>query len=85
MKQSMEIPIVDELRAVLDASPTGDMAYLVSTHSTPYTGESFGNWFSDVVNAVGLPSIPLHRLRKRFAAEQAEAQSTTKEIMALGG
>ena len=83
--QHMEIPIFDELRAVLDASPTGDMTYLVSSHGTPYTRESFGNWFGDAVRAAGLSGISLHGLRKRFAADQAESQSTTKEIMALGG
>jgi integrase len=81
----MQIPIFDELRAVLDASPTGDMTYLVTAHGRPYTRESFGNWFGDAVRAAGLSGISLHGLRKRFAADQAESQSTTKEIMALGG
>ncbi len=81
----MQIPIFDELRAVLDASPTGDMTYLVTAHGRPYTRESFGNWFGDAVRAAGVLGISPHGLRQRFAADQAESPRTTKEIIALGG
>ena len=82
----MEIPIPDELRAVLDASPTGDMTYLVSERGRPFaTAASFGGFFRRAVREAGMSGISAHGLRKSFAAKQAEEESTTKEIMALGG
>jgi len=38
----LALPIVPELRPIIDASPTGDLAFLVSDRGTPYTPESFG-------------------------------------------
>jgi integrase len=83
---NMEIPIPDELRAVLDASPTGDMTYLVSERGRPFaTSASLGGFFRRAVRKAGLSGVSAHGLRKSFAAKQAEEESTTKEIMALGG
>ena len=82
----METPIFDELRAILDASPTGDMTYLVTEFGKPFrSGNSFATWFAKAVKRAGLSGISGHGLRKTFAAKQAEDESTTMEIMALGG
>ena len=83
--QHMQIPIFDELRAVLDVSPTGDMTYLVTEYGKPFTANGFGNWFRDAIVPTGLTGVSAHGFRKAFAAKQAEASSTTKEIAALGG
>jgi len=82
----MEIPIPDDLRVVLDASPTGDMTYMTTQYGRPFSSAaSFGNYFSAAVRKAGMSGISAHGLRKAFAAIEAEAASTTKEIMALGG
>ena len=82
----MEIPIFDELRAIPDGSPTGDMTYLVSERGRPFaTSASLGGFFRRAVRKAGLSGVSAHGLRKSFAAKQAEEESTTKEIMALGG
>ena len=82
----MEIPIFDKLRAILDASPTGDMTYLVTEFGKPFrSGNSFATWFAKAVKRAGLSGISGHGLRKTFAATQAEEASTTNEIAALGG
>ena len=84
--QPMEIPIFDELRTILDASPTGDMTYLVTEFGEPFkSGNSFATWFAKAVKRAGLSGISGHGLRKTFAATQAEEASTTNEIAALGG
>ena len=84
--QHMQIPIFDELRKIIDASPTGDLTYLVTQYGRPFkTAESFGTWFAKSVKRAGLSGISAHGLRKTFASKQAENESTTNEIAALGG
>ena len=84
--QPMETPIFDELRTILDASPTADMTYLVSERGRPFASSaSLGGFFRRAVRKAGLSGVSSHGLRKSSAAEQTEAQSTTKEIMTLGG
>ena len=67
----MQIPIFDELRAVLDASPTGDMTSLVTEYGKPFTANGFGNWFRDTIVATGLTGVSAHGLRKTFDAVAA--------------
>jgi hypothetical protein len=64
----MKIPIFRELRAVIDASETGDLTCLVidrpyggkqKRYSGPYTVDEFGNLFRDAVTAARLGGIPL--------------------------
>ena len=82
----MQIPIFDELRKILDASPTGDLTYLVTQDDRPFkNAESLGTWFAKSVKRAGLSGISAHGLRKKFASKQAENESTTNEIAALGG
>ena len=92
--QHMRIPIFPELREVIDASETGDLHYLVTDgpyagtqrgYKQPFTADGFGNFFRDAVRAAGLDGISPHGLRKAFAAQQAEQESSTSEIAALGG
>ncbi|MFC7552636.1 tyrosine-type recombinase/integrase [Pseudoroseomonas wenyumeiae] len=41
----LELPIVPELQLILEASPVGELAFLVSERGTPFTAETFGNRF----------------------------------------
>ncbi len=90
----MRIPIFPELREVMDASETGDLTYLFTDgpytgkqrgYNQPFTAKGFGNFFRASVRAAGLDEISAHGLRKAFAAQQAEQESSTSEIAALGG
>ena len=40
---TVEIPIIPALQQVIDASPTGDMTYLVTERGPPFTANGFGN------------------------------------------
>jgi len=40
-------PVLPPLATSIAATKTGDLIYLVSTLGTPYTKESFGNWFRE--------------------------------------
>jgi hypothetical protein len=50
---ALTLPIIPELRRILDASQaagiTGDMTYLVTEYGKPFTSAGFGNKVSDVV------------------------------------
>ncbi|MEQ8445761.1 MAG: tyrosine-type recombinase/integrase [Pelagibacterium sp.] len=81
---SLEIPIRPELRKVLDASPTGDMVYLVTEQGKPFTFNGFGNWFRDRCVEAAVPGRA-HGLRKAAATRLANAGATAHEIMAITG
>jgi integrase len=81
----LEIPIRPELRASIDASPTGDIVYLVNEFGNPFTANGFGNWFRKRCDEAGLPNCTAHGLRKAAAARLADAGATAHEIMAITG
>ena len=69
---------------MIDASPTGDLTFLVTGTGTPYTVWGFGNWFRDRCVEAGVPGRA-HGLRKAGAATAAENGATTKQLMAIFG
>lgn len=81
----LEIPIVPELRRILDATKTGDMAFLVNEQGRPFSNAGFGNRFRKWCDAAGLPHCSVHGLRKAAAARLAELGATEFEIMAITG
>lgn len=81
----LEIPIVPELGRIIDASPTGDMTFLVTAFNKPFTSNGFGNWFRDRCDEAGLPQCSAHGLRKAQAARLAELGCTDREIMSWTG
>ncbi len=81
----LQIPIIDELRHVLDASPTGDLIYITGATGQPLKPNSLGNSFRDWCNAAGLPNCSLHGLRKAAAARLAELGCSEFEIMSITG
>jgi len=80
----LEIPIRPELRAILDASPLGDMVYLVTEFRKPFTANGFGNWFRDRCDEAKVPGRA-HGLRKACATRLADNGATAHEIMAITG
>lgn len=81
----LELPIVPPLRQVLDASPTGDLAFLATAYGQPFTNNGFGNRFREWCDAAGLPQCSVYGLRKAAAARLAELGCTELEIMAITG
>ena len=81
----LELPIIPALRAVLDATPTGDLAFLVTAYGRPFTNNGFGNRFREWCDKAGLPHCSVHGLRKAAAARLAELGCTEFEIMAITG
>jgi integrase len=77
------IPILPELQAVLAATPSGHLNYLVTAFGRPYTAEGFGNWFRRQCNAAGLLHCSAHGLRKAGATIAAENGATEHQLMAI--
>jgi integrase len=48
------IPILPDLQAILDAGPTGDLAYICGERGEPLVKESFGNMFSEAARKAGV-------------------------------
>ncbi len=81
----MEIPIIPELQRIIDQTPTGDLAFLVTAFNRPFTSNGFGNRFRKWCNEAGLKECSVHGLRKAAAARLAELGCTEQEIMAITG
>ncbi len=79
------LPILPELQAVLDATPVGNMTFLVTELGGPFTPDGFGNWFRDRGNDAGLTHCSAHGLRKAGATIAAGNGATEHQLMALYG
>ena len=82
---SLSIPVRPELRAVIDATPCGDLTFLVTAFDKPFTMNGFGNWFRERCNEADLRHCSAHGLRKAAAARLAELGAGESEIMAVTG
>lgn len=80
-----EIPIIPDLQRIIDASPTGDMTFLVTAFNRPFTSNGFGNRFRKWCDEAGLSKCSVHGLRKAAAARLAETGCSEQEIMAITG
>jgi integrase len=85
-KRPIEIPILPQLQAVVDATPlTGLGTWLVTQYGKPFTVAGFGNWFRDRCNEAGLLHCSAHGLRKAGATIAAENGATPHDLMAIFG
>lgn len=83
--KARELPILPELRRIIDASPSGQLVYLVTARGRPFSPAGFGNRFRKWCNAAGLPHCSAHGLRKAGATIAADNGATEHELMAIYG
>jgi integrase len=83
--KTITLPLLPELREIIDASPTGDLAFLATEYGQPFTGKGFGGWFKDRCREAGLEHCSAHGLRKAGATLAAENGATDRELMAIFG
>jgi integrase len=81
----VDIPVLPELQHIIDASPTGDLTFLVTAYGRPFTAPGFGIRFREWCNAAGLPNCSAHGLRKAGAALAAERGGTEHQLMSIFG
>jgi len=80
------IPIHPELGAVLDATPSEHLTFLVTATGKPYGDNHFSESFREWCDAAGLPKrCSAHGLRKASCRRLAEAGCSGNEIMANSG
>lgn len=81
----LQLPILPELQKIIDASPTGNLTFLVTKFGKPFTAPGFGNWFRRRCDEAGLPHCSAHGLRKAGASIAAENGATENQLMAIFG
>jgi integrase len=82
----LEIPVHPHLQAVLDATPSEHLTFLVTATGKPYGGNAFSEQFRNWCDAAGLPQrCKPHGLRKAACRRLAEAGCSANEIMAISG
>lgn len=78
---SAELPA--HLVTMLD--DTKGLHFITSAHESPFTKESFGNWFRDRCNDAGIKGKSAHGIRKLAATLAANDGGTTHELMSQFG
>src|SRR5262245_8355231 len=82
----LAIPVHPHLQAVLDATPSERLTFLVTATGKPYGGNAFTKQFRNWCDAAGLPQrCKPHGLRKAACRRLAEAGCSANEIMAISG
>jgi integrase len=81
----LTLPILPVLQEIIDASPCGDMTYLVNDLGRPFTDAGFGNKFRDWCDQANLPHCSAHGLRKAGATIAANNGATARQLMAIFG
>jgi integrase len=82
----VDVPVHPELQAVIDASASTNLTFLVTERGRPFPPHSFSQWFRKHCDDAGLPKrCVAHGLRKAAGRKLAEAGCTAHEIMAILG
>ena len=82
--EEVVLPILAPLARSIEATRTGQLAFLVTERGTPFVKESFGTWFRKACNKAGVRGSA-HGLRKAGATRAAENGATDRQLMALFG
>jgi integrase len=83
---TLAVPVVAELKRIIDATPTVGLTFLVTGFGRPFTANGFGNRFRKWCDEAGLPKhCSAHGLRKAAASRLAEAGASENEIRAVTG
>lgn len=78
------LPMLPQLQASINATQTGDLAFLCTLHGRPWVKESFGTWFGLACKAAKVPGRA-HGLRKAGATIAAENGASDQQLMAIFG
>jgi integrase len=83
----LDIPVLPELAAILAATPTNQLTFLINECGRPYKGDAFSEKFGGWCDAAGLPDhCVFHGLRKSACRIMAERYGfTVHQIAAWSG
>jgi integrase len=82
---TLQLPILAALQSIIDASPCGDLTFLVTEFGKPFDAAGFGNKMRQWCNEAGLPHCTAHGLRKAGAVIAAHNGATPHQLMAIFG
>lgn len=82
---TIEVPMLPVLQSIIEASPTGDLTYLMTDHGQPFTPAGFGGWFREKCDKAELKHCTAHGLRKAGASIAAENGASPHQLMAIFG
>lgn len=81
----MDIRLQPDLAAIIDATPSGHLTFLITAYGKPFTANGFGNRFKEWCRQADLPNCSAHGLRSAAAVRLAEHGASPHEIMAITG
>jgi integrase len=81
----LTLPILSALQKIIDASPCGDMTFLINDLGRPFTDAGFGNKSRYWCDQAELPQRSAHGLRKAGATIAANNGATAHQLMAIFG
>jgi integrase len=85
-RKALALPVRPELRAAIDATPTGHLTFLITKTGKPYGANDFSEQFRKWCDDAGLPQRCIfHGLRKAGCRRLAEAGCSANEIAAWSG
>jgi len=82
---AIDVPVMPELQAALDAGPLGKVTLIEANTGKPFTAKGFYNLVKRACIVAGLPHCSAHGLRKAAARRCREAGCTVEEGMAITG
>jgi integrase len=83
---SLSLPVVPELRDIIDATPGEHLTFLVKKTGRPYCGTEFSGQFRAWCDEAGLPKgCTFHGLRATGCTRLADAGCSAHEIAAWSG
>ena len=81
----LSIPLHPVLRAVIDATPSDHMLFLVDGAGRPFDRDSFSTWFRTRCDEAGLPGCTFHGLRKASLTRLIDAGCDAIEAASISG
>jgi integrase len=82
----LAIPLHPDLAAIIAATPSQHLTYLVTAYGKPFTAAGFGGWFREQCDAANLPKhCSAHGLRKAACRRLAEAGCSANVIASISG
>jgi len=82
-RKTVEKPILPILATLIEASPVGDLTFLITEHGRPFTEKGIGNKMRQWCDEADLPQCTAHGLKKAAATIAADNGATVHQLMAM--
>ena len=83
--QRVQVPVTQDLKAILDAMPRSSPVILTSSAGRPWTSDGLRTSWHRASRAAGLVDLTFHDLRGTAVTRLAEAGCTEAEIASITG